>query len=69
METKIDISKIETCAREYFDGKDLIEISELFNAFEDLYVEYKKLEEEFNDYKQDVEDNFKRIPINEQVGE
>ena len=35
---------------------------------EDLVYFYHNLEEEFDDYKQMVEDNYKPIPISEQVG-
>lgn len=66
---KIDISKIETYVREYLGNKDLVEVSELINAFDDLYVDYKNLEEEFENYKQDIEDNYKRMTIQEQIGE
>lgn len=35
---------------------------------EDLVDQYHVLEKEFEDYKQDVEDNYRPIPIAEQVG-
>lgn len=42
--------------------------NELINIISDLVDEYKTLEEEYEDFKQDVEDNYKPISVAEQVG-
>ena len=42
--------------------------SELIDLYSDLYSEYERLQEEFDDFKQNVEDNYKPISMSEQVG-
>ena len=37
-------------------------------AFEDLLCAYEILEEEFEDFKQNVEDNYEQIPVSRQYG-
>ena len=45
--------------------KDNLVLMETYKDIaEDLLYEYRKLEEEFEDYKQDVEDNYEYIGIN-----
>lgn len=44
-------------------------IDKLINVISDLIDAYRGLEEEFNDFKLDVADNYKRIPYREQIGE
>lgn len=48
--------------------KDIVSINEILGLFEDLKDDYDSLEEEFEDFKQDVEDNYKPIPYEEQIG-
>lgn len=47
---------------------DLIPADNLMRVIESLLVEYHNLEEEFADYRQDIEDNYKPLTIAEQVG-
>lgn len=42
--------------------------NDLFDIIDNLYSDYEYLKEEFEEFKQDVEDNYKRIPVSEQVG-
>lgn len=51
---------------ENIDG--YIESDNLFYMIEDLLYELNHLEEEFEDLKQDIQDNYKPIPVAEQVG-
>lgn len=44
-----------------------INIDNLLVALEDLLNEYNHLQEEYDDFKQDVQDNYRPIPIDEQV--
>lgn len=62
------INKIsETTLTNYeIKGND-IEIDALLNVIEDLYMEYDHLQEEFEDFKKDVEDNYKHIEYKDQV--
>lgn len=42
--------------------------STLIDLYSDLYSDYLSLQEELEHLKQDIEDNYKPIPISEQVG-
>lgn len=44
-----------------------INIDNLLVALEDLLNEYNHLQEEYDDFKQDVQDNYRPMPIDEQV--
>jgi len=46
---------------------DFIESEQLLNIIEDLIGEFKGLEQEFEDYKEFVQDNFKQMTVEEQV--
>lgn len=45
---------------------DKIEVESLLNTIKDLYVYHERLEEEFEDYKDYVKDNYKYVPQEEQ---
>ena len=57
-----------TCTNYEIDNQDYIEIENLLDAIECLEYEVDRLNEKYEDLKQDIEDNYKRIPISEQVG-
>lgn len=44
----------------YFPNKDLISIDDLLSTIEELDADYEHLKEEFDDFKQNVEDNYKK---------
>ena len=44
----------------YFPNKDLISIDDLLSTIEELDADYEHLKEEFDDFKQNVEDNYVR---------
>ena len=44
----------------YFKEKDLISIEEIICKLEELDADCEHIKEQFEDFKQDVEDNFKR---------
>lgn len=48
--------------------KDIVSIDEILGLLEDLKGDYDSLEEEFEDFKQDVEDNYKPVSYEEQIG-
>lgn len=50
-----------------YEINDLVEIDSLMTMIEDLKYQYNVLEEMFEDYKQNVEDNYKQIPLEEQI--
>lgn len=58
------VSSITTT--DYQIVNDKIKINNLLGMIEDLLEEYDRLEEEFDDMKNDIEYNYKRVPVNEQ---
>lgn len=56
----------------FVDGKSandkFMTLEELLELCENLYIENSRLEEELEDLKEDVEDNYTRTPLNEQYG-
>lgn len=46
---------------------DFIKVENLMSIIEDLKIEYDRLDEEFKDYKQNIEDNYKQIKLEEQI--
>lgn len=51
-----------------FVTKVLIEEDFIEPLIEDLLIAYDSLKEEFEDYKKNVADNYRQIPVAEQVG-
>lgn len=49
-----------------FKKKDIYTFEEIISIIEDLESEKFRLEEELEDLKQDMEENYKKIPANEQ---
>lgn len=49
-----------------FKEKDVYTWDEILDIIQDLESEKFRLEEELEDLKQDMEENYKRIPANEQ---
>ena len=52
----------------FVDKKELYSIVEILNRLEDVCLDNEVLEEEIQDLKQDIEDNYKQISVAEQVG-
>ena len=48
-------------------GTLMMALEELLGEYEDLQIDYNHLEDEFKDFKRDVEDNYKPISIEEQI--
>lgn len=49
-----------------FKEKDMYTWDEILDIIQDLESEKFRLEEELEDLKQDMEENYKRIPVEEQ---
>lgn len=49
-----------------FKEKDVYSWNEILDIIQDLESEKFRLEEELEDLKQDMEENYKKIPANEQ---
>lgn len=58
------VSSITTTDYQIVDNK--IEINNLLDMMEDLLEKYDGLEKDFDDMKNDIEYNYKRVPMNEQ---
>lgn len=62
------IKKIENITLSDYEIKgDYIEIDNLMTIIEDLFFEYESLKEKFEDLENDIKDNYRKIPIEEQV--
>lgn len=60
-------SELNTWISKYFPNKDLITIEDLIGCIEDLDGEIEHLKEEKENIIQDRDDNYRRIPVKEQV--
>lgn len=65
----IDIRNKSDWFREMFNNKDMISIEDLINKIEDLDDENGRIKSEFEDFKQEVEDNYRPVSYKEQLGE
>lgn len=63
----VDLRNENRWIREIFDNKDLVTIEEMLIKIIDLNEELEYTQEKFEDFKRDVEDNYKRIPVEEQL--
>ena len=50
----------------YERNKEVVYIEGIEMILEDLITDYHRLEEQFEDYKQNVEDNYRQVSKNEQ---
>lgn len=55
-------------AEKYFISKDLVSLDELIAEFDNLYYEYCYLKDEYEEFKEDVEQNYKYIDERERIG-
>ena len=49
------------------DDKVYLEQNDVLSIIEDLLVEIRNLEEKYEDLERDMQDNYKHIPIEEQI--
>ena len=49
------------------DDKVYLEQNDVLSIIEDLLVEISNLEEKYEDLERDMQDNYKHIPIEEQI--
>ena len=64
----IDIRNESEQLKRIFYNKDLVTIDSLLNKIEELEDEVNELESKIREMEEYYEDNFKRIPMGEQVG-
>lgn len=58
----------ESIGEKYFNNKDLVSVYDLVSTLEDVVSDYEVLQEEFNNYKQYVESNYRELDQAEQIG-
>jgi len=67
----IYISSTEFCDRiveKHFKNADIISLDDIIYKFEELSDALDDLQEKFDDYKQEVNDNYKFVGQAEQIG-
>ena len=52
----------------HFKNKDMVSVEEILTELEELIDDLGYLREEFDDYKRDVEDNYRPLTQAEQIG-
>lgn len=69
----INISNMNECyTKRYLQDefrKDLVSIDELIELIQDLKGEYDSLQEQYDDLKQDMEDNYVHRPMSDYTGD
>ena len=63
----IKVQDMNKWVAKYFPNQDLVSIDNLITVIEDLDGELDNLKEEFEEYKQNIEENYKQIPYSSQV--
>lgn len=63
----IDLRTQNRWIQEAFDFEDAVSIGDLLGKIEDLLDDLKEVKQEFEEFKSDVADNYKYIPLAEQV--
>ena len=58
----------EWITKKHFKGQELVSIEDLFAVIEDLDEELDKVKYDFEEYKSYVADNYKFMPVEEQIG-
>lgn len=64
---KVMINLEEDFCRRYFK-KDIVSVSEILDKLVELDEEVEKLKETYQELENDVRDNYRPIPVMEQVG-
>ena len=63
----IDLRTQNRWIQEAFDFEDVVSIEDLLNKIEDLLGDLKEVKQEYEELKRDVQDNYKYIPLAEQL--
>lgn len=63
----VDIRNECDFIRDMFENKDIVSIEEIFNKLEDLVDEKTDLEIKFEDFKQNVQDNYRPVSLSDQL--
>ena len=63
---KIDIRNESNQIQKIFYGKDLVSVEDLLDMICELDDKVSGLEQQKKDMEQDIEDNYRKIPVSEQ---
>ena len=66
-EVYIVLKNEKECIKDLFPKQDLVSVDELISKLEELIDEVKHKDEEMEEYKQYVKDNFRQLTYKEQV--
>ena len=66
-EVYIVLKNEKECIKDLFPKQDLVSVDELISKLEELIDEVKHKDEEMEEYKQYVNDNYKHLSYEEQV--
>lgn len=66
-EIYVDLRMQNEWIKDEFPNQDFASISDLIGKIEDLLGDKKRIEKELEEFKKDVQDNYKYIPLAEQV--
>ena len=64
----IDMREQGTTLSNYFENKDLVSVEDLLSELENALEKLDCLQEEFDDYKEYVKDNYRELSQAEQIG-
>ena len=56
------LKEIEEITGTDYEVKDLIKVENLISIIEDMKIAYERIKEQYEDYKEDIQENFKLIP-------
>lgn len=60
------VKVFENHLQKYFEDKDIVSIYDLLNLIDNLDYEKEKLRLEMQEREEDIKENYRRIPVNEQ---
>lgn len=56
------LKEIEEITGTDYEVKDLIKVEKLISIIEDMKIAYEGIKEQYEDYKEDIQENYKIIP-------
>ena len=56
------LKEIEEITGTDYEVKDLIKVENLISIIEDMKIAYERIKEQYEDYKEDIQENYKLTP-------
>ena len=63
----VDIRDENDTIKLHFNNQDFVSIDDLLDKIDELSYTIDNIKEEYEDFKQNVNDNYRQIPVSEQV--